>query len=129
MSNLVIKPVDTHEPIGRAYNHVIKTGNTIFVSGQVALDKDGNVVGEGDIVAQAEQVFKNLQSALAAAGASFEDVVKSNTYLTRRDDLAKLREVRSRYFIGEPPASTLVFVSGLAMEEFLIEVEAIAVLS
>ncbi len=129
MPNQVIKPTDVHVPIGRGYNHVIKAGNTIYVAGQVALDKDGNLVGKEDITAQAEQVFKNLQAALAAAGASFQDIVKINTYLTQRDDLAKLREVRSKYFAGEPPASTLVFISGLAMPEFLIEVEAIAVVS
>ena len=129
MPNQVIKPTDVHVPIGRGYNHVIKAGNTIYVAGQVALDKDGNLVGKGDITAQAEQVFKNLQAALAAGGASIQDIVKINTYLTQRDDLAKLREVRSKYFTGEPPASTLVFISGLAMPEFLIEVEAIAVVS
>ena len=127
MPNQVIKPADVHVPIGRGYNHAIKAGNTVYVAGQVALDKDGNLVGKGDITAQAEQVFKNLQAVLAAAGASFQDVVKNNTYLTREEDISKLREVRQRYITGEPPASTLAVISALANPDFLIEVEVIAV--
>jgi reactive intermediate/imine deaminase len=112
----------------RGYSHAVKVGNTVYVAGQIAFDKDGNVVGKGDIRAQAEQVFRNLQAVLAAAGASFKDVVKINTYLTRAQDIPAVREVRSKYLATEPPASTLVVISALALPDLLIEVEAVAAL-
>ncbi|MBI4299250.1 MAG: RidA family protein [Chloroflexi bacterium] len=129
MPNQVIKPAEVHVPAGRGYNHAVKAGNTVYVAGQVAIDKNGNLVGKGDFTAQAEQVYENLQAVLAAAGASFKDVVKMNTYLTRQEDLGKLREIRQRYATVEPPASTLLVISALANPDFLLEVEVIAVLS
>src|SRR5438034_10556491 len=84
-------PPTLSKPTG--YTHVGEAsgGKTVYVSGQIALDKDGKVVGEGDMKAQAEQVFKNLQAALAAAGATFKDVVKMNTYTT---DISQAQAVR-----------------------------------
>jgi enamine deaminase RidA (YjgF/YER057c/UK114 family) len=94
----------------------------------VALDRDGNVVGKGSLKAQTEQVFENLTARLEEAGATFQDVVKLNYYLTDASDLAGLREVRNRYLNTQnPPASTLVVVKQLFRDEFLVEVEAIAV--
>ena len=115
-----------------AYTHVVEVSGakTIFVSGQVALDDKGNLVGKGDIRAQTRQVFENLKRALAAAGAGFEDVVKLTYYIVgyRPELLAPIREVRSEYLPkAEPPASTLVGVDALFMDGVLIEVEAIAV--
>lgn len=128
MPKQVIGPGDVHPPIGGGYSHATRAGNTIYLAGQVALDRQGNLVGKGDIGAQAEQVYQNVVAVLKAAGVSFQDVVKVTTYLTRREDIPKVREVRARYFpASEPPASTLVVVSGLASPDFLIEVEAIAV--
>jgi enamine deaminase RidA (YjgF/YER057c/UK114 family) len=114
-----------------SYTHVVVANQRklIFVSGQVALNKQGEVVGKGDLRAQATQVFENLKIALAAAGATFGDVVKMNTYVVnyRPTDAAMIREVRGKYFAKEkPPASTLVGVQALAREDFLIEVEIIA---
>jgi len=126
MSNQVVKPGDVHAPWEGAYNHAVRAG-TVYVAGQVALDRDGNVVGKDDIVAQAELALTNLSRVLAAAGASNQNVVKLNVYLTRREDFTAWREVRRRYFTGEPPAATLAFVSGLADPDLLVEVEAIAV--
>lgn len=129
MPKQTINPPDVHPPIGRGYSHAVKAGNTVYVAGQVALNRSGNLVGKGDAAKQAEQVFQNLEAVLKAAGASFRDVVKINTYLTRADDLAKVREVRAKYLgASEPPASTLVVISRLALPDLLIEVEAIAVL-
>ena len=127
MAKQVIKPSGVHVPLGSSYNHAWKAGDTVYTAGQIALDSDGNLVGKGDFAAQADQTFKNLQAVLAAAGASLGDIVKLNTYLTREEDLAQLREVRQRYMSGEPPASTLVFISALANPDLLVEVEAIAV--
>jgi len=116
----------------RGYSHVVTaTGTMVFVSGQIALDKDGKIVGAGDIRAQATRVLQNVKSALAAAGATFADVVKQNTYVVNlnAESLAAIREVRAQFFpAGDPPASTLVGVTALAMEGLLIEVEVVAVL-
>jgi 2-iminobutanoate/2-iminopropanoate deaminase len=113
------------------YTHVVEvTGpaRMIYVAGQIALDKDGKVVGEGDMKAQAEQVFKNLEAALTAAGAKFTDVVKMNTYVTDMEKAPAVREVRARYFGTTTPASTLVQVVRLARPEFMLEIEVIAAL-
>lgn len=115
----------------RGYSHVVAaSGRMIFVAGQIALDKDGNLVGAGDLRAQTTQVLGNVKAALAAAGATFADVVKQNTYVVglSPDKLPIIREVRSQFFPAEnPPASTLVGVTALAMEGLLIEVEVVAV--
>jgi len=120
-------PPTLSKPTG--YTHIVEvTGpvKTIYIAGQVALDKDGNLVGAGDMKAQAEQVFRNLEAALAAAGAKFTDVVKMNTYVTDMDKAAAVREVRSRYFGEATPASTLVQVVRLARPELMLEIEVIA---
>ena len=84
-------------------------------------------MGEGDMKAQAEQVFKNLQTALASAGATFKDVVKMNTYTTDMSQVQPIRDVRARYFGDTVPASTLVQVVHLARPEFMLEIEVIAI--
>jgi enamine deaminase RidA (YjgF/YER057c/UK114 family) len=114
------------------WTHVVTVtgGKTVYVSGQVSVDERGEVVGKGDLRAQAEQTFANLQRALAAAGATFGDVVKTNLYVVglKPEHVPILREVRSRYVNAEqPPASTLVGVSALVGADWLIEIEAVAV--
>ena len=117
-----------------AYTHVVEaTGSRIvFISGQVALDKDGNVVGAGDLGKQAEQVFQNLQACLASAGATFADVTKMTTFIVGYQaarDRAVLGAVREKYLSGgNPPASTLLGVQALASPDIMIEIEATAVL-
>ena len=115
------------KPAGFTHVVVSAGGRTIYVSGQVAVDKDGKVVGTGDFSAQAKQVFENLKVALAAAGAGFGDVVKMNTYVLDMTNAPVLREVRAGYLGADPPASTLVEVRKLAREELLLEIEVIAV--
>ena len=125
-----LNPATLAPPPG--YSQIVKVtgGQTIYIAGQIALDAAGNLVGKDDFRAQAQQVFENLASALAAAGADFSHVVKLNIYLLDRAQLPLLREVRDRYVSGQsPPASTLVQVSGLAQADFLLEIEAIASLS
>ena len=115
------------------YSHVaeVTRGRLILISGQVAQDSNGNVVGTGDMKAQTRQVFENLKIALAAAGATEKNIVKLNTYIV---DMSKnidaYREVRQEYFRSnpEPPAGTAVGVTGLVRGDYLLEVEAIAVL-
>jgi 2-iminobutanoate/2-iminopropanoate deaminase len=109
------------------YTDAVRAGDLLFVSGSVALDADGKLVGEGDVVAQARQVFSNIGLCLAAVGASFADVVKVTTFLTDIEDRARINPVRQEFFGDARPASTLVEVSALVLPEFLIEVEAVAV--
>jgi reactive intermediate/imine deaminase len=114
------------------YSHVVevKGGRTLYIAGQIAVDKDGNLVGRGDFRAQVKQVFENLKARLEEGGASFNDVVKLNYYLTDVSDIQSLRETRNSYINTEsPPASTLVVVKRLVREEYLIEIEAVAVVS
>jgi 2-iminobutanoate/2-iminopropanoate deaminase len=113
------------------YTHIVEvTGpnKTIYISGQIAFDKDGKLVGAGDMQAQAEQVFKNLEAALTAAGAKFSDVVKMNSYITDMSRIQAVRDVRARYFKDSLPASTFVQVAGLVRPDLLLEVEVVAVL-
>ena len=116
------------------YTHVVTAqgGRTIFISGQVAIDAAGNIVGQGDLAAQATQVFENLKACLASAGATFADVTKMTTFIVSyrpAADRAVLGAVRSRYLPAEnPPASTLVGVQSLATPDIMIEIEATAVL-
>ena len=120
-------PPALSKPTG--YTHVVEvTGpaKTIYIAGQIALDKNGSLVGGADMKAQAEQMFKNLEAALAAAGAKFADVVKMNTYVTDMEKAPAVREVRARYFGEATPASTLVQVTRLARPELMLEIEVIA---
>jgi enamine deaminase RidA (YjgF/YER057c/UK114 family) len=115
-----------------AYSHTVVTSGTrtIYTAGQVSVDEQGAPVGAGDLAAQTTQVMRNLGLALAAAGASFADVVKITTYVVNyRPELRSvIGQARAPFFAGRtPPASTLVGVSALAMPEWLIEIEAIAV--
>jgi enamine deaminase RidA (YjgF/YER057c/UK114 family) len=106
----------------------VRGGRTLYIAGQVALDKEGKLVGAGNARAQVKQVFENLKARLEEGGASFKDVVKLNYYLTDASDLQALRDTRDSYINTEaPPASTLVVVKRLAREEYLVEIEAIAV--
>jgi enamine deaminase RidA (YjgF/YER057c/UK114 family) len=111
------------------YSQVVKVtgGQTIYLAGQIALDSSRNLVGRGDFRAQAQQVFENIKTALAAVEADFSHVVKLNMYVVDRSHLPTLREVRDLYVNTQaPPASTLVEVRSLAQEEYLIKIEAIA---
>jgi enamine deaminase RidA (YjgF/YER057c/UK114 family) len=114
-------------PVG--YSHVAELmgGRLVFVAGQVALDPSGALVGPGDYRAQAEQVFRNLESALAAVGAGFRDVVKLTYFVLDVAHMPEIREVRDRYVDrASPPASTAVQVGRLVRPEFLLEVDAVA---
>ena len=107
----------------------VETGDAVWihVSGQIAIDAEGNLVGPGDMRAQTRQVFENLKAILEANGATFADAVRIGTYLTTLEDLAGMREVRSEYLTAEPPASTAVQVVALVVPEALIEIDLVAV--
>jgi enamine deaminase RidA (YjgF/YER057c/UK114 family) len=120
-------------PATPVYSQVVVStpGKIIFVAGQVGVNKEGKIVST-DLQAQAKQAFENIKAALAAAGATFDDVVKINWYVKnyKPEMRTMLREVRTGYTSKEhPPASTLIGVTSLATEEYLVEVEAIAIVA
>lgn len=116
-----------------SYSHaaVASGARTIYTAGQVAVDENGALVGGNDLAAQTAQVMENLGKALAAGGASFADVVKITTYVVnyKPEHRAIIGQARAKFFAGRaaPPASTLVGVAALAVPEWLVEIEAIAV--
>src|SRR5215510_9029713 len=127
-----LNPPELGTPPGYSQIVDVAARRLIFIAGQTALDRDGNLVGKGDIAAQAEQVFGNLGIALQAAGCSAANLVKLTVFLRNMDHLAAYREARNRFFaVVTPPAApaiTLVEVSRLYGADFLIEIEAIAAL-
>lgn len=128
MANKYLNPPSLMTPVG--YTHIVEAvgTRTIYISGQVALDAMGNVVGRGDMRAQAQQVFENIHAALQAIGASFKDIVKMTYFVVDMSQFQFVREVRDQFMQPEYlPASTAVEVRRLVREEFLIEVEAIVV--
>ncbi|MCC3371543.1 RidA family protein [Cohnella sp. REN36] len=117
-------------PPANGYSHVVEArqGRTIYISGQVALNAAGELVGPGDLAAQTRQVFENIRAALEAARADFHDVVKLTFFLTDIAQIRTVREIRDEYVqTAKPPASSAVEASRLVDERFLIEIEAIAV--
>jgi 2-iminobutanoate/2-iminopropanoate deaminase len=115
------------EPISH-FTHVVTAPPLVFVSGCVATDADGKLVGGADVVAQTRQVHKNLERCLAAAGATFADVCKVTVFVKNIDDREKINTVRKEFFGASRPASTLVEISRFARDGMLVEIEAIAVL-
>jgi len=129
MEKHFFNPSSVHQPRGYTHAVAVDGGRMVFVAGQVAFDQDGNLVGTGNLRAQADKALDNLVAALAAAGATAADVVKINTYVVsyKPADLAIVREARARFFGDQnPPASTLIGVQALAVEGLLIEIEAVA---
>jgi enamine deaminase RidA (YjgF/YER057c/UK114 family) len=113
------------------YTHVVLgTGRFVAVSGQLALDEAGEVVGAGDPAAQARQVFENLRRCLAAAGATFDDVVKLTFFVTDMAYMPAIRAARAAHLPDDRlPAASAVRVAGLVRPEFLMEIEAFAVVA
>lgn len=122
----IVVPKGLPKPTG--YSPAVRAGNLLFISGQIAENAKGEIVGKGDFETQARQVFENLKAILAAEGGTLDDLVQIRVHLTDIKNLAKFRQVRSEYFKKDPPASTLIAVKGLIMEELLIEIDGIAVL-
>jgi enamine deaminase RidA (YjgF/YER057c/UK114 family) len=125
-----VNPPELGTPPGYSQVVEVAAGRIIFIAGQTALDRDGNVIGKGDFTAQAAQVFHNLAIALQARGCTAANLVKLTVFLTDMNNLGTYREARNRFFASvTPPAApavTLVEVSKLYGPDFLIEIEAIA---
>ena len=125
----VIQPKSLSDPRPRYSQGILaKGGKLLFIAGQTASDKDGKIVGRGDIEAQTHQVFKNLSAVLKEAGGSLENLVMTTTYITDREYREGYNRVRMQYYKTNPPTSTLVIVKGLAHPDYLIEINGVAVL-
>jgi 2-iminobutanoate/2-iminopropanoate deaminase len=118
-------PEQLPEPISQYTDGVVADG-WIWISGMLALDASGALIGGDDVVAQAERVHENIGAVLAKAGATFEDVVKVTVYLRRIGDRAAVNAVRRKFFGESRPASTLVEVSAFVLPEALVEIDAVA---
>ena len=110
-------------------SQAIKTGNAVYVSGQVALDPEGQVVGKGDMKAQTRQAFENIETILKRAGSSLADIVKITVFTTDMSRLGETHEVRAEMLPDPPPASTAVEIKALVFPELLVEIEAVAVIA
>jgi 3-hydroxyisobutyrate dehydrogenase len=119
-------PVAGLPATGGSWSQAVAYGDLVAVSGQIALDAEGEVVGAGSLVEQAEYVFSRIDEVLAAAGTRREGLIRITMYVTTLDYLADLRAARDRWLGEVRPASTLVQVSGLVHEGLLIEVDALA---
>ena len=131
----ILRPQGVHPPAGK-YSHAarVEGGSLLVVAGQVAVDTGGELVGQGDVAAQTRQVFRNLEGVLEAAGGSFADVIEFTYYIVGRGNVAGFIEARTAIFDeaypeGVYPPATLLVVGGLANEDFLVEVSALAAVS
>lgn len=126
MEFTVFNPSTVHPTTG--YSHAVRMGDLVFVSGQVAMTPAGEVVGKGDVRAQTEQVFANLQAVLEATGSGLDRVGKLTVLAMRLEDRPVIGEIRNRLFapFGYLPASTFAVVASLAIPDLLVEIEAVA---
>jgi enamine deaminase RidA (YjgF/YER057c/UK114 family) len=128
----IYNPATLSKPNGYSHIAEVNGGKIVYFAGQIANDKDGNLVGKDDFAKQVHQVFENLTAATKAAGGSISDIIKLNYYIAEKvnpDQLPKLREIRGSFLNSAmPPASTLLFVHALASPDYLIEIEAVAVI-
>ena len=129
MAREFLNPSDLAPPPQSLYNHVVKVGNQVFISGQVSRGLDGSTIHVGDAKAQARQVYANLATAMASVGGSITDIVKTTTYVVGAENLGPVREARLEALPEEGrPTSTTVLVAGLANPDLLVEVEVMAIL-
>jgi 2-iminobutanoate/2-iminopropanoate deaminase len=122
-----LNPPGVHAPQA-SYSHVGRAGNTLYIAGQTALDRDGNIVGRGDAEAQAKQCFENIIAILEHFGGGPDNVMKMTTYITNWAFRPLVAAAREQVFRAPFPTNTLLVVSALASPDYLVEIEAIAVL-
>ena len=122
----MINPKNVHWPFG--FTHIAKVGDTVHISGQLALDQEGKIVGEGDMTVQTEKAYENLKKCLESVGATMRDIVFLRIFVTDLEAFQKTAEVRKKYFGKYRPATTGLEISRLYFPEALIEVEATAVI-
>ncbi|MEO3856639.1 RidA family protein [Acrocarpospora sp. B8E8] len=123
-----IRAAELATPNGHFSHATEARGRLVFISGMTARNKDGGVTGVGDITAQTHQVCQNLKAAVEAAGGTLDDIARVDVYVRNMEDFAAIHEVRRQYFTAVAPASTLVEVSKFVNKDYLIEINAIAVI-
>ena len=128
MDHEILQLKSVHQTKDRGYSHAAKSGNTLYIAGQVARDIRGELVGKEDFQAQARQVYTNLRNILQEAGGDLRNIVKMTTILTNSGNVEALRGIRNEFFGDVKPPNTLMVIQSLASPDYLIEVEAIAVL-
>jgi enamine deaminase RidA (YjgF/YER057c/UK114 family) len=128
MTHELLQLKSVHETKDRGYSHVAKVGKTLYIAGQVARDVGGGLVGKGDFEAQARQVYTNLKNILQEAGGGLRNIVKMTTILTHYGNVESLRKIRQEFLGDVMPPNTLLVIESLASPDFMIEIEAIAVL-
>lgn len=129
MARKTVQPKTLNDPRPRYSQGIVtRGGKLLFVAGQTAANKEGKVVGKGNIEAQTEQVFANLKAVLKEAGGSLDNLVMTTTYIVDRKYREGYNEVRRGQYKKDPPTSTLVIVKGLAHPDYLIEISGIAVI-
>ena len=126
MAHEILKLKSVHPTVG--YSHAAKAGSTLYIAGQIAQDVDGNIVGKGDFEAQVRQVYKNLTNIMVEAGGSLNNIVKMTTFLTHYNYIETYRSVRNEYFAEPCPPNTLLIIESLALPDYMVEIEAVAVL-
>jgi enamine deaminase RidA (YjgF/YER057c/UK114 family) len=127
MKRTTYQPPDVFVPAGKTYSHgvIVEAGRLLFVAGQTARDKGGNIVCKGDAAGQARQILENMRKVVEGAGGQMDDVAKLTVFITDIRYREAVGRVRQEFFRSDPPASTLLVVAGLADPEFLVEIEAI----
>ena len=128
MAHEILQLKSVHETKDRGYSHAAKVGKTLYIAGQVARDVRGNLVGKGDFEAQVRQVYTNLKNILQEAGGDLKNIVKMTTILTHYGNVESRRKIHHEFFGDIMPPNTLMIIESLASPDYMIEVEAIAVL-
>lgn len=126
MTHKILKLKSVHSALG--YSHAAKAGNTLYISGQIAKDVDGNIIGRDEFKKQARQVHENLKNIMKEAGGSLQNIVKMTIFLTHYSYIENYRTVRNEYFPEPCPPNTLLIVESLALPDYMIEIDAVAIL-
>ena len=126
MAHDILRLKSVHSTVG--YSHAAKAGNTLYIAGQIAQDVSGKLVGQGDVGAQVRQVYTNLKNIMEETGSRLQNIVKMTTFLIHYSYIETFRSVRNEYFSEPYPPNTLLIVESLALPDYMVEVEAVAVL-
>jgi enamine deaminase RidA (YjgF/YER057c/UK114 family) len=127
MKRMAYQPPDVFVPAGNTYSHgvIVEAGRTLYVAGQTSRDRQGNIVCKGDAAGQTRQALENMKKVIEGAGGRMENVAKTTVFITDLKYRDEVGRVRKEFFKGDPPANTLLVISGLADPAFLVEIEAI----